>query len=85
MKLTGWRSRPGALLSALAIGVAAVALALPYAGPVARLFGFPPLPPALLAVSLGIVALYLAATEGAKACLASARGSSAPARARRAA
>lgn len=42
------------------------ALCLPYLGPVARAFGFVPLPPSLLAASLAIVAGYIVCTEAIK-------------------
>jgi Mg2+-importing ATPase len=61
-----WRSAPSRLLlfGALAVGVAA--LALPYAGGVAAVFGFTPLGwPILLAVLL-VAAAYIASTEAVK-------------------
>jgi len=61
-----WRSRPSRLLAWATVGVIAVALALPYCGPLAVLFGFVPLPAPLLAASLGIVAAYIGLTEWAK-------------------
>jgi Mg2+-importing ATPase len=48
------------------VAVFALALCLPYSGPVAAMFGFVPLPAALLAVSLLIVATYIGLTEWAK-------------------
>jgi Mg2+-importing ATPase len=61
-----WRSRPGALLLWSTLAVTGVALALPYLRPVASLFGFVPLPAALLAAVLLVAAGYLVATEAAK-------------------
>jgi Mg2+-importing ATPase len=43
--------------------VGATALALPYAGPVAAVFGLQPLPPTLFAAALAIVFAYAASTE----------------------
>ena len=62
----GWRSRPSALLLASTLAVAALALALPWAGPLAAAFGFVPLPAPVLAGLLGVVAAYLGATEVVK-------------------
>ncbi|WP_148213351.1 cation-translocating P-type ATPase [Rhodospirillum centenum] len=59
-------SRPGLLLLASTLAVAGLAVAIPYAGWLAGPLGFVPLPPALLATLLGVVALYVAATELAK-------------------
>jgi P-type Mg2+ transporter len=64
--LPSWQSRPGRLLVALAAIVAALALGLPYSGPIARSFGFVPLPAPLLLASCAIVVLYIGATEAAK-------------------
>jgi Mg2+-importing ATPase len=61
-----WRSPPGRLLWISTALVAAVALALPWTGPAAGLFGLIPLPPPLVATLLAIVAGYVLATEGAK-------------------
>lgn len=43
------------------------AIALPYLSPVAKLFGFTPLPPIFLAYLAGIVGLYVFTAEFAKA------------------
>lgn len=59
-------SRPGLLLLASTLAVAGLAVAIPYVGWLAGPLGFVPLPPALLAALLGVVALYVAATEAAK-------------------
>jgi len=61
-----WSSRPGTLLWMTTLVVAMVALALPFTGPVAGLFGLVALPPALLASMTLIVLGYVAATEFAK-------------------
>jgi Mg2+-importing ATPase len=57
-----FRSRPGKLLLYSTLGVALFALAIPYL-PGAALLGFVHLPPQVLAVLLGVTALYVAATE----------------------
>jgi len=59
-------SKPGRLLGVSTVVVMAAALCLPYVGPVARAFGFVPLPPSLLAASLAIVAGYIVCTEAIK-------------------
>jgi Mg2+-importing ATPase len=59
-------SRPSRLLVASSIGVALIALALPYAGPVADIFSFDPLPLPIIAAALLIVAGYVATTEALK-------------------
>lgn len=64
--LPAWRSRPSRLLVALVALMTMVAVGLPYTG-LARIFGFVPIPMHLLATSLLIVALYMLATEAAKA------------------
>jgi len=60
-----YRSRPGRLLLVLSLVLAGLTLAIPWL-PYAGLFGFVPVSPSLLAVLLGITALYVAATELAK-------------------
>jgi Mg2+-importing ATPase len=59
-------SRPSVALSLSSVVVAAAAIALPYLPLAQTVFGFVPLPPALLAVLLLITALYTAASEAAK-------------------
>ena len=59
-------SRPHGLLVVAAVATAALALALPYVGPVAALLGFVPLPPMVIGVMLLIVAAYAGASELAK-------------------
>jgi Mg2+-importing ATPase len=61
-----WKSAPSRLLLWSTLAVAAGALALPYAGAVATLFGFVPLSASLVLAALLIVAAYVAATEAAK-------------------
>jgi Mg2+-importing ATPase len=65
-QLPAWKSAPGRLLLWTTVGVIALALALPYAGPLAAAFGFVALPASLMLVSLLVVAAYVATTEGAK-------------------
>jgi Mg2+-importing ATPase len=60
-----YRSRPGRLLWRSTLAVAIVTLALPYL-PFGGLLGFTPLPPAVIALLLGITVLYVAAAEVAK-------------------
>ncbi|MBS0332943.1 MAG: magnesium-translocating P-type ATPase, partial [Proteobacteria bacterium] len=69
LRTTGWawRSRPSALLAGGVGAVAALAVAAPYLGPVARLFAFVPLPPTILASLAGLVVGYFALNETAKA------------------
>ena len=61
-----WRSRPAALLAWTTAAVAALALALPFIAPLARLFGFVPMSAALTATLVAIVIAYVLATEAAK-------------------
>jgi Mg2+-importing ATPase len=61
-----WRSMPSRLLLWTTVAVVAGALALPYTGALARLFGFVPLGAHLVAAVVLIVATYVAATEMAK-------------------
>jgi len=65
-RLAAWRSRPSALLLWITLAVGAVAVALPYAGPLAAAFGFVALPATLMLAALAIVAAYVAATEATK-------------------
>ena len=60
------RSRPSHLLLTTTVAVSALAVALPFIAPFARVFGFVALPWPLLAVALAIVAGYIVATELAK-------------------
>jgi Mg2+-importing ATPase len=68
------RSAPSPLLLWTSGATALAALLLPFAGPVARLFGFIPLPGGMLASAIGIVLLYLASTEIAKRLFYRSRG-----------
>lgn len=61
-----WRSAPSRTLGWTTAIAAAAALTLPYLPGPAALFGFVPLPPALLGAALAVVALYVLATEAAK-------------------
>jgi Mg2+-importing ATPase len=65
-QLPAWKSAPGRLLLWTTVGVIALALALPYTGPLAAAFGFVALPTSLMLASLLVVAAYVATTEGAK-------------------
>ena len=55
------------MLTLATAAVATLAIALPYVPPVATLVGLVPLPWHLLLAGLGVVTLYIAATEAAKA------------------
>ncbi len=59
-------SAPSRLLGAMTVGVALVALALPFSGGIAQLFGFVPLSFVLLAISGSITIGYVAVTEAVK-------------------
>ncbi len=61
------RSRPSTAQLIATCSCAGVGLLIPYLGPVARLFGFRPLPPAFLAIVLVFILAYLALAELAKA------------------
>ena len=65
-RLPAWRSRPGTLLWVSTASVAALAIALPYSGAPAWLFGMVPLPGSLLGSLLAVVLCYAAATEWVK-------------------
>ncbi len=60
-----FRSRPGRPLLLATLGIVALALALPYT-PLGRLFGFCPLPPAMMLAVGGIVVLYTVTAEAVK-------------------
>ena len=60
-----YRSRPGRFLLWSVAVVMAVAIALPFL-PFAGLFGFVPLPPAILGAVLAITALYVVVSEASK-------------------
>jgi P-type Mg2+ transporter len=65
-QLVAWRSRPSPLLVGASAAVALVALALPFAGPLATLLGFVPMPAPVMAAVVGITLAYAVATEAAK-------------------
>jgi P-type Mg2+ transporter len=58
-----FKSRPSAPLLTATLACAAVAVALPFIGPFARLFGFHPLPLSFLAVLAGMIITYLALAQ----------------------
>jgi len=60
------RRQSGLLAIAFTVAVAAVALAFPYLGALAALFGFVPLPLSLAAATIGIVGAYILSTEVVK-------------------
>lgn len=61
-----WRSRPSIWMALASFAVAAVTIALPYSFAAGAL-GLVPLPASVLAVMVGITAVYIAANEVAKA------------------
>ncbi|HEY0819822.1 MAG TPA: magnesium-translocating P-type ATPase [Rhizobacter sp.] len=61
-----WNSRPSRPLGLLLAGAAIVAMALPWAGPLATRLGFVPLPWPVSAAVAAIVLAYAAATEAVK-------------------
>jgi P-type Mg2+ transporter len=65
-RAASWTSRASPLLAWTTLAVAALALALPFIAPLARLFGFVPMSAALTATLVGIVIAYVLATEAAK-------------------
>jgi Mg2+-importing ATPase len=60
-----WRSRPSAALALTTVSVAVLGIILPYL-PIARAFGFEPLPSSLMLPLLGLVGTYLALVEFVK-------------------
>jgi len=60
------RSMPSSLLTWTTVAVVAAAVAVPYSGPLARIFGFVALPWPLLCAMVAIVVGYIVATELAK-------------------
>jgi Mg2+-importing ATPase len=60
-----WLSRPSPLLSALTLGVALLAITIPYL-PIAGWFGFVPLPHPVLGGVIAITTLYLIVSEATK-------------------
>jgi len=71
-----WRSAPSRLLLWSTLAVGGAALALPYAGAVAGLFGFVPLSWGLLLSTVLIAVAYVLATEAAKLRFYAARSTS---------
>ena len=61
-----YRSRPSALLLWATIAVALLALALPFTGGLATVFGFVPLSAAILVATIAIVVAYVTTTEALK-------------------
>ena len=61
-----WRSQPRSALVITTLLVIALAVLVPYLGPMAGLFGFVPLPLPMLAALVAVVVLYTAATEMTK-------------------
>jgi Mg2+-importing ATPase len=62
-----WKSRPSALQLLATLLCAGVGATLPYVPPLARLFGFTPLPPGFLLIVLAMIAAYLTLAELGKA------------------
>ena len=60
------RSTPSKTLMLASTGVATVALALPYLGPITARFGFVALPPMVIGALLAIVMTYVVTTEFTK-------------------
>ena len=60
------RSRPSTPLMLVTLVISVVAVAIPYIGPLARLFGFVPLPAPVIVSLLLIVLGYILATEATK-------------------
>jgi P-type Mg2+ transporter len=65
-RAAAWRNRPAPLLLWTTAVVSVLAIALPFIEPLARLFGFVPLPGAAVAALLGVVLAYVICTEAAK-------------------
>ncbi len=61
-----WRSRPGPMLLGATIVVGALAVAIPFIGPLAAVFAFQPLSWQLVTALLAVVVAYVASTEAAK-------------------
>ncbi len=61
-----FRSRPGLALIAVSIMVSAVAIAIPYAGPLTRLLGFVAIPLPVMGALLAVVLTYVCTTEVTK-------------------
>jgi Mg2+-importing ATPase len=65
-RTAAWASRPSPLLVWTTLAVAALALALPFTGPLAQLLGFVPMSAAMVAALVTIVLAYAVVTEAAK-------------------
>ena len=61
-----WSSRPGPFLLAATVVIGLLGVALPWLAPVAGMFGLSPMPLPVLATGIGIVLLYVIATEAVK-------------------
>jgi Mg2+-importing ATPase len=61
-----YRGRPSTLLLWATVAVAVLALALPFIGPLAGVFSFVPVSPAIMGAAVAIVVAYIAATEALK-------------------
>jgi Mg2+-importing ATPase len=59
-------SRPSRLLILATLATALLAVALPFAGPLSRIFGFVPLPLTIVIATILIVAAYVVTTEALK-------------------
>jgi Mg2+-importing ATPase len=68
-----WRSKPSRSLALLSLGIAALALAMPWL-PVAGILGFVPLPVNIAGALAAVLVLYLALTDFSKTRLAGATG-----------
>jgi Mg2+-importing ATPase len=69
-----FKSRPSMPLLVTTLACAAVGVAIPYVGPLARLLGFQALPLSFLAVLVGMIVTYLALAEAGKAFFFQPRG-----------
>ena len=65
-RMLAYRSRPSTPLMAATLAIFAAAVAIPYMGPLTRLFGFIPLPLPVMGALLLIVMVYILANEVAK-------------------
>jgi Mg2+-importing ATPase len=73
-----FRSKPSHMLLWSTIVMSVIALAIPFLGPLASVFGFVPLSALQMGTVLVIVAGYIAATEGAKAWFYKTRNTTQP-------
>ncbi len=65
-RMLAYRSRPSTPLMAATLAIFAAAVAIPYLGPLTRIFGFIPLPLPVMGALLLIVVVYILANEVAK-------------------